>query len=129
MALAAEGNLQATSNANSGKPTATGNIIRLITAAILMALAANCFLKYLWWTAYSSTLNGIPKVADQWRAAAARASFNGWSMLILELASIVAICTIFRFRLALRILASLAISIAGTAVFALVLSWIKQGTH
>jgi len=92
-----------------------------------MALAANCFLKYLWWTACYSAWTGVPKLADQWRAAGVRASFNGWSMLILEAASVIALCTIIRLRLGLRILASLVITVAGTGLLALVLSWIKQG--
>jgi hypothetical protein len=102
---------------------------RASLAAILMALAANCFLKYLWWTACYSAWSGIPKLDDQWRAAGTRASFNGWSMLILEVASVVALCTMIRLRYALRILTSLAITIAGTSLFALALSWIKQGIH
>lgn len=104
-------------------------ILRLAVAAILMALAANCFLKYLWWTACYSAWTGIPKLADQWRAAGARASFNGWSVILLEAASLALLSAAMRLRIVFRLLASLAITIAGTAVFALLISWIKQGIH
>ncbi len=47
-------------------------ILRIAAAAALMALAANCFLKYLWWTACYSAWYGIPKLAEQWKAAGSR---------------------------------------------------------
>jgi len=56
-------------------------ILRVVAVLALMALAANCFLKYLWWTACYSAWYGIPKLAEQWKAAGANASFNGWSLL------------------------------------------------
>lgn len=94
-----------------------------------MAVAANRFLSYLWWTACYSAWTGIPKMAEQWRAAGVRASFNGWSFLVLQVASLAVLCTVMRLRIGLRILASLAITAAGTALFALALSWFKQGIH
>ena len=62
----------------------TSWILRLAAAAALMALAANCFLKYLWWTACYSAWYGIPKLAEQWKAAGSNASFNGWTLIVLD---------------------------------------------
>lgn len=100
-----------------------------------MVLAANCFLKYLWWTACYSAWQGIPKLATQWRAAGTHASFNGWSVIVLEFASIAAVFTVLRSRSSPpgflsnspRLILSLLIAVAGTALFALALSWVKQG--
>lgn len=103
--------------------------VRIALAIVLMAVAANRFLSYLWWTACYSAWSGIPKMAEQWKAAGVRASFNGWTFIFLEAASIVLLCTAMRLRIGLRVLASLAITAAGTALFALVLSWLKQGMH
>jgi len=89
-------------------------------------VAGNCFLKYVWWTACYSAWSGIPKFAEQWQAAGTRASFYGWSLIVLEAASIFVLCSVIRLRYGVRLVASLAITIAGTALFALVLSWIKQ---
>jgi hypothetical protein len=129
--------------AKSKLPTANAtkteaHILRLLLAAVLMAIAANCFLKYLWWTACYSAWSGIPKLADQWKAAGSRASSNGWSSILLELAGVIVLFSMMRprhtnapqfFRNGLRLVLSLAIAIAGTAIFALALSWFKQGTH
>ena len=101
-----------------------------------MATAANCFLKYLWWTACYSAWAGIPKLASQWRAAGARSSFYGWSTILLELATLILLYTAIRlrkvtfsslFRMALRLAASLTLTLVGTGCLALVLSWVKQG--
>lgn len=101
-----------------------------------MTVAANCFLKYLWWTACYSAWYGIPKLAAQWKAAGVRASFNGWSVIVLELASIAVLFTILRSRSsnasglltnAPRMILSFVITAAATALMALALSWIKQG--
>lgn len=97
-------------------------------AFILMALAANRFLSYLWWTACYSTWSGIPKMVEQARTAGIRASFNGWTFILLEIASIALLCIAMRLRYALRIIA-LIITVAATALFALALSWFKQGIH
>jgi hypothetical protein len=114
----------------------TTGIVRILLATALMALAANCFLKYLWWTACYSAWAGIPKLAAQWSAAGARASFNGWSVITLEAAAIVILSTLMRFRnshlsgifkTSLGLAIAFPITVAGTAIFALVLSWLKQG--
>jgi len=109
-------------------------IFRSILSFGLMAIAGNCFLKYLWWAAKSSALAGIPKVAAEWQTAGAHATFYGWSLLLLEIASIVVLWSLIRFRSIesfklrnlLGFISSAIITIAGTAVLALVLSWMKQ---
>lgn len=103
-----------------------------------MTVAANCFLKYLWWAANYSAWYGIRKYSTQWRAAGARASFYGWAWLVLEAASVATVYSLIRFRSAglsrsfgksVRLVASLAIAIFGSFLLAWTLSWIKQGSH
>lgn len=110
--------------------------LRTLLAIALMAIAANCFLKYLWWTACYSAWYGIPKLADQWRAAGTRASVNLWSVLVLDLASVTVLFTLLRLpssdasrilKSAPRLVLAFVITIVGTALLALALSWIKQG--
>ena len=110
-------------------------ILRIALALALATTAANCFLKYLWWTACYSAWAGIPKLASQWRAAGARSSFYGWSVIVLELASLILLYTAIRLgqvtfssflRTSLRLAASLTISVIGTGFLALALSWVKQ---
>jgi hypothetical protein len=112
--------------------------LRFLAAAALMTLAANCFLKYLWWAANYSAWYGIPKYSAQWKAAGARASFYGWALLVLETASVATIYSVLRFRSAglsrvfgkgVRLVASLAIAILGSSLLAWTLSWIKQGSR
>jgi hypothetical protein len=110
-------------------------ILRIAVAVALMGIAANCFLKYLWWTACYSAWTGIPKLASQWRAAGARSSFFGWSVIVLVLATLIILYTAIRLpkltfstllRTALRLAASLSLTVVGTGFLALVLSWVKQ---
>jgi hypothetical protein len=116
----------------------TSRTLRLVAALALTALAANCFLKYLWWTACYSAWYGIPKLAEQWKAAGANASFNGWSLIALDAASVAIFFSLITlrstslsgfFKNGVRLAASLATTIAGTALLALALSWFKQGIH
>ncbi len=111
-------------------------MFRALLAAVLTALAANCFLKYLWWTASYSAWSSIPKMADQSKLASSNASFNGWGFLALEIAAFVALYTLISWRNStpsgflkpgMRVALSLIITIAATVVFAFVLSWLKQG--
>jgi len=113
-------------------------IVRLATALPLMALTANCFLKYLWWTACHSAWYGIPKLSEQWKLAGSNASFNGWSFIALEAAIIALLFGLISlrsiglsgfFRNGVRLALSLTLTIAGTGAFALALSWFKQGIH
>lgn len=112
--------------------TTTSWIVRLTPAIVSMAIAANCFLKYLWWAACYSAWAGIPRLTEQWRRAGSRASFFGWSVIVLELFSVAAIFSLIHQRAAglsrnaLRLVFSLVITIAGTALFAGALTWIKQ---
>jgi len=107
-------------------------------AATLAALAANCFLKYLWWTACYSAYYGIPKMAEQWRAAGSRATFNCWSFILLEVASVGVIFSLISFsrselsrflKNGVRLFLALTMAIFATAIFALALSWLKQDIH
>ena len=116
----------------------TSRILRLAAAALLMALAANCFLKYLWWTACYSAWYGVPKLAEQWKLAGSNASFNGWSFIAFEAATIAVLFTLINlrsielsgfFKNGARFALSLTFSIVGTGAFALALSWLKQGVH
>lgn len=100
-----------------------------------MATAANCFLKYLWWAACYSAWSRIPKMAAQWKAAGDRATFNGWSFILLEFTSVAVLFTLIQlrqlnfptvFRAALRATASLTLTIVGTGLLALALAWVKQ---
>jgi spore maturation protein SpmA len=134
MPLAAEGNSSAVVNDVKAGNSALGTVsltFRAGFALILMTAAANCFLKYLWWTAYSSTLNGISKVYAQWQAASTRATFYGWSFLVLDAASVLLLFTAIRFRQTdlarktARLVISLIITVLGTGLLALALSLIK----
>jgi hypothetical protein len=116
----------------------TSPILRALVTAILIALAANCFLKYLWWTACYSAWGGIPKLTDQWRVAGARATFNGWGVIVVGVIAGAVLASAFRARASqrstllgttLRLALSLVVTIAGTGALALVLSWLKQGVH
>ncbi len=139
MALATAQNRPVPANqATDNRPSMPGTsslILRIALALALMATAANCFLKYLWWTACYSAWAGIPKLAAQWRAAGARSSFYGWSVIVLELASLTLLYTAIRLRkvtfsstlrTALRLAASFTITVVGTGFLALALSWVKQ---
>ena len=116
----------------------TSQIFRTLLATAVMALAANCFLKYLWWTACYSAWYGIPKLSERWKAAGAHASFNGWSVIVLDAASVAVLFGLIRLRSvetsellknAIRLALSLTFTVAVTAAFALALSWLKQGIH
>jgi len=101
-----------------------------------MAFAANCFLKYLWWTACYSAWAGIPKLTEQWKAAGSRTSFKGWSLMELQFASVAVPFTLLRWEsstsrglltTAARVFISIVVSILGTGLFAFTLTWVKQG--
>src|SRR3954453_17508003 len=101
MALAVEDSRRTFTDASRVHPHTIGTASRLLRAVFalaLMASAANCFLKYLWWAACYSAWSGIPKMAEQWKAAGARATFNGWSFILLELASVAVLFTAIRLR-------------------------------
>ena len=130
---------QLASAAHHPSPIATPSpsalrIILALGALALMLIAANCFLKYLWWTACYSAWSGIPKMATQWKAAGTKSSLYGWTVTVLDLASAITLYTTIGLRQwrpsflknAFRAIASLLIVILGTGVLALALSWVKQ---
>ena len=113
-------------------------ILRFLAALALISLAANCLLKYLWWTACYSAWNGIPKLAEQWKAAGANASFNGWILIVLDATSVAVFFSLITlrstslsgfFKNGVRLAASLTTTILGTALLAWAFSWLKQGIH
>ncbi|HTY84215.1 MAG TPA: hypothetical protein VMB19_08345 [Silvibacterium sp.] len=133
MTFAAERDAKPSSTHQRGTRIFTG-----ILAVALIVVAANCFLKYLWWAACYSAWYGIPKLADQWRAAGSRASFYCWSLAGLELASVALLFHALRLpssdgsgflRHAPRLILSFALAIAATGALVLFLSWVKQGVH
>lgn len=97
-----------------------------------MTIAANCFLKYLWWAACYSAWSGIPKLEAQWQRAGTRASLFGWSVVILELAGLFLIFSLLRRRSvglrnnAFRFVLSVIITAAATGLLALAITWMKQ---
>ena len=142
MALAAESNdrvpVNAGHSASAFKSRGLSRIFAVTSALLLIAFAANCFLKYLWWTACYSAWSGIPKLAEQRKAAAVHASSNGWSFLALEAASVFILFVVIRLRSAkiskffhagARLVTSLVITVGGTAACALIISWLKQGAQ
>jgi mannose/fructose/N-acetylgalactosamine-specific phosphotransferase system component IIC len=77
-------------------------------------------------------------LADQWRAAGARATFNGWGVIVVGVIAAAVLASAFRVRESQRtpllrttlcLAISLLVTIAGTGAFALVLSWLKQGVR
>jgi hypothetical protein len=137
MNLSTEQNRSIAANEAPQKRTSgtTSPVLRIALALALITTAANCFLKYLWWTACYSAWTGIPKLATQRRAAGARSSFYGWTVIVLELATLILLYTAIRLRqmtfssflrTALRLAASLTLTVIGTGVLALVWSWVKQ---
>jgi hypothetical protein len=138
MALAVEDSRRTFTDASRVHPHTIGTASRLLRAVFalaLMAIAANCFLKYLWWAACYSAWSGLPKFHEQWKAAGANASLNGWSVIVLELASLILVYTAIPLRkvtfssllrTTLRVAASLTITIVGTGLLALALAWVKQ---
>ena len=114
----------------------SSSIFRFAIAIILMACAANCFLRYIWWAACYSAWYGIPKMAEQWKSAGFRASFNLWSFLALEFASVAVLFALLPssngsgfLKYASRTMLGLVITISATALLALALSWVKQGVR
>lgn len=98
-----------------------------------MTVSALCFLRYAWWTACYSGWYGLPSYAQQLRAAAARASFYLWSVVALQLMTFVVMWSLIRLRHAdlsqflkygARLGASVAITIAGSALLVWLMSWI-----
>ena len=107
---------------------------RIGLAAVLMAISAVCFLRYMWWAACYSGWYGLPSYAQQLRIAAARASFYRWSVIALQTATLGIVWGLIRLRytdlsqflkFAARFAASSAITITGTALLVWLMSWIR----
>ena len=90
----------------------------------------------MWWTACYSAWTGVPKLAAQWKMAAANRAFNGWGFILLELLAITTLCIVFQFRglsaptrTAARIITALVLAAAGTMAFAVILSVTQTGVR
>lgn len=101
-----------------------------------MAAAASCLLKYMWYTAYSTAWYGHPRFAQREQLASSRASLYLWITVVLEITALAVVCSLIRLRytglsqslkIAVRLAASAAITIAGTALLTFALSWMQLG--
>ncbi len=99
-----------------------------------MGISTVCFLRYASWAACYSGWYGLPSYAQQLRVAAARASFYFWSVIALQFTTFVVMWSLVRLRhtdlsqflkYVARLGVSVAITIAGTALLAWLLSWIR----
>jgi hypothetical protein len=98
-----------------------------------MVLSAASFLKYAWWAACYSGWYGLPSYAQELRLAAARASLYFWSAIVLQAVTLGVVWGLMRLRYidltqflryGARLGASVAITIAGTALLGWLLSWV-----
>lgn len=112
----------------------TSRIPRLLVATALMAISANFFLKYLWWSAFYSGSSGFAGHSQQVENASARSSAYFWTVILLELLAFAVVWSAMKGRRpdspgflwhGVRFAASLTLTICGTALLALVLSWIQ----
>lgn len=104
----------------------------------LMALSANYFLKYLWWTAFYNGSSGFGSHSQQVQTAASRSTAYLWTVIGLEFITVTVTWSAMRSRAknssgflgqGARLAASLTLAIAGTALLALVLAWIQPGVR
>lgn len=103
-----------------------------------MALSANYFLKYLWWTAFYNGSSGFGSHSQQVQTAASRSTIYLWTVIALELITVTVTWSAMRSQAkessgflgqGARAAASLVVAIAGTALLALVLAWIQPGVR
>jgi hypothetical protein len=101
-----------------------------------MALSADYFLKYLWWSAFYSGSSGFGSHSQQVQNAFARSTTYLWIVIVLELITLVLVWSAMKPRAnnpanllgrGVRVVASLTLTIAGTALLAFVLAWIQPG--
>lgn len=110
-------------------------ISRIIIATALMAISANCFLKYLWWSAFYSGSSEFGSHSQQVQNASARSTLYLWVVIVLQLVTLVIVWSAIKRRndssdllsQAIRLGASLTIAIGGTALLVLVFAWIQPG--
>jgi hypothetical protein len=103
-----------------------------------MAISANCFLKYLWWSAFYSGSSGFASHSQQVENASNRSTAYFWTVLLLELLTFAVVWSAMKlprpdssgiFWHGVRVATSLTLTIAGTALLALVLAWIQPGVR
>jgi hypothetical protein len=116
----------------------TSRVPRFLLAIFLMALSANNFLKYLWWTAFYNGSSGFGSHAQQVQTAASRSTTYLWIVIALELITVIVTWSAMRPRAkdssglmsqGAWLAASLILAIAGTALLALVLAQIQPGVR
>jgi hypothetical protein len=114
----------------------TSRIPRILFAGVLMAISANFFLKYLWWSAFYSGSSGFASHSEQVENASTRSSTYFWTVMLLELLAFAVVWSAMKvrradssgfLRLGVRLATSLTLTIGGTALLALVLAWIQPG--
>lgn len=119
-------------------PSVTSRIPRFLFATVLMAISANFFLKYLWWSAFYSGSSGFAGHSQQVQNASARSTDYFWTVLLLELLTFAVVWSATKLRPAnssaflwhgVRFAVSLALTIGGTALLALVFAWVQPGVH
>jgi len=103
-----------------------------------MAISANYFLKYLWWTAFYNGSSGLGSQSQQVQNAGFRSTAYLWTVIALQLLTLTTVWSAMNLqrndsspllRQGLRLGASLTITVAGTALFALLLAWIQPGVR
>jgi hypothetical protein len=101
-----------------------------------MAISADYFLKYLWWSAFYSGSSGFGSHSQQVQNAYARSTSYLWIVIVLEAVTLALVWSAMKPRTdnsanpvgrGVRVVASLTFTIAGTALLALVLAWIQPG--
>lgn len=116
----------------------TSRVPRFLLAICLMALSANYFLKYLWWTAFYNGSSGFGNHSPQAQAAGSRSTTYLWTLIALELITATITWSAMRTRdnkstgvlsQGVRVGASFTLTVVGTALFALVLAWIQPGVR
>ena len=116
----------------------TLRIPRFLFATVLMAISANYFLKYLWWSAFYSGSSGFAGHSQQVQNASARSTDYFWIVLTLELLTLAVVWSAIKLRPSnssgilwhgVRFAVSLTLTIGGTALLALVLAWVQPGLH
>jgi magnesium-transporting ATPase (P-type) len=118
--------------------TQASRISRLLIAAALMAISANYFLKYLWWSAFYSGSSGLGSHSQQVQNASVRSTTYLWTVILLQLVTFAVLWSTVKLRSnnsfdflwqGVRLAASLTLTIGGTALLVLVLAWIQPGIH
>jgi hypothetical protein len=119
-------------------PFVTSRVPLFLLAAFLMALSANYFLKYLWWTAFYNGSSGFGSHSQQVQTAGSRSTTYLWTVIALELITLTITWSAMRPRantatgvlsLGARLAASFTLTVAGTALLAIILAWLQPGVR